>query len=57
MHGIRGHRLVYRKVVETYQTRKNLTSGDMGILLVVIRLGVARLKKIRLMYLLDLFEE
>ena len=29
----------------------------MGIPLVVIQLGVARLKKIRLMYLLDLFEE
>ena len=35
---------------------RNLTSGDMGILLVVILLGVTRLKKIRLVFLLDLFE-
>ena len=39
-----------------YQTIRNLTSGDMGILLGVIQLGVTGLKKIRLLYLLDLFE-
>ena len=33
---------------------RNLTSGDLGILLVVIQLGVTGLKKI--LYLLDLFE-
>ena len=35
---------------------RNLTSDDLGILLVVIRLGVTRLKKTRFVYLLDLFE-
>ena len=39
-----------------YQTVTNLTSGDMGISLLVIQLGVTRLKKIRLMYLLGLFQ-
>ena len=37
-------------------TIRNLTSGDLVILLVVIRLGVTRLKKTRVVYLLDLFE-
>ena len=38
------------------QTIRNLSSGDLGILLVVIRLGVARLKKTRVVYLSHLFE-
>ena len=38
------------------QTIRNLTSGEMGILLVVTPSGVTRLKKIRIVYLLDLFE-
>ena len=39
------------KMLRLYQTIRNLTFGDMGIPLVVIRLGVTRLKKIRIMYL------
>ena len=39
------------------QTIRNLTSVDLEILLVVIRLGVTVLKKTGLVYLLDLFEE
>ena len=39
-----------------YQTIRNLTSGDLGILLVVIELGVTGLKKTKVAYLLDLFE-
>ena len=38
------------------QTMRNLTSGDLGILLVVIQLRVTGLKKIKVLYLLDLFE-
>ena len=38
------------------QTIRNLTYGDAEISLVVIQLGVTRLKKTRLVYLLDLFE-
>ena len=38
------------------QTIRNLTYGDLGITLVVIRLGVTRLEKARVTYLLDLFE-
>ena len=37
------------------QTTTNLTCGDLEIPLVVIRLGVTRLRKARLLYLLDLF--
>ena len=44
------------KWLTLYQTIRNLTSGDMRILLVLIRLGVNGLEKIRLVYLLDLFE-
>ena len=44
-----------KKWLRLYQTTRNLTSGDMGIPLVVMT-GSTRLKKIRLMYLLDLFE-
>ena len=35
---------------------RNLTSGDLLILLVVIQLGVTLLKKTRFVYLLDLLE-
>ena len=35
---------------------RNLTSGDLGILLVVIQLGVTGLNKAKVVYLLDLFE-
>ena len=35
---------------------RNLTSGDLGILLVVIQLGVTGLKKTKVVHLLDLFE-
>ena len=45
-----------RKWLRLHQTIRNLTSGDMGILLVVIRLGVTGLKKTRVMCLSDLFE-
>ena len=38
------------------QTIRNFTSGDLGIQLVVILLGVTGLRKTRVMYLLDLFE-
>ena len=43
-----------RKWLRFDQTIRNLTSGDLGILLVVIQLGVNRLKK-SVVYLLDLF--
>ena len=59
MHGICSNRLVYKEVLEAgsnYQTIRNLTSGDLGIPLVAIRLGVTGLKKTRVVYLLDLFE-
>ena len=45
-----------RKWLRLYQTVRDLTSGDLGIPLVVIRLGVTGLKKTRVVYLLDLFE-
>ena len=35
---------------------RNLTSADLGILLVVIQLGITGLKKTKVMYFLDLFE-
>ena len=38
------------------KTIRNLTSGDLGIPLVVIQLGLTGLKKTRVEYLLDLFE-
>ena len=44
------------KWLRLYQTIRNLTSGDVGIPLVVIRPGVAGWKKFRLLYLVDLFE-
>ena len=45
-----------RKWLRLYQTMRNLTSGDLGILLVVIQLGVTGLNKTKVVYLLDLFE-
>ena len=45
-----------RKWLRLYQTMRNLTSGDLGILLVVIQLGVTGLKKTKVVYLFDLFE-
>ena len=45
-----------RKWLRLYQTIRDLTSGDLGIALVVTRLGVTGLKKTRVVYLLDLFE-
>ena len=45
-----------RKWLKLYQNIRNLTSGDMGIPFVVIRLGVTKLKKIRFVYLLHLSE-
>ena len=45
-----------RKWLRLYQTIKNLTYGDMGVPLAVMQLGVTALKKIELVYLLDLFE-
>ena len=38
------------------QTIRNLTSGDLVIPLVMIPLGVTRLRKTSVVYLLDLFE-
>ena len=45
-----------RKWLQLHQTIRNLTSGDLGILLVVIWLGVTGLKKTRVVCLSDLFE-
>ena len=45
-----------RKWLRLDQTRGNLTSGDLGIPLVVIQLGVTGLKKTRVEYLLYFFE-
>ena len=44
------------KWLRLYQTIRNLTSGDTGILLVVIRPEVTGLEKTRVVYLLDLSE-
>ena len=41
------------KWLRLYETIRNLTSGKVGILLMVIWLGVTGLKKIRLVYLLE----
>ena len=56
MHGIRSCRLMCRKWLRLYQTMRNLTSGNLGILLMVIQLRVSGLKKSKVVYLLDLFE-
>ena len=45
VYGIRSRRLVYKEVVKTLSDYKNLASGDLRIVLVVIRLGVTGLKK------------
>ena len=45
-----------RKWLRLDQTRRNLTSGDLGIPIVVIQLGVTGRKKARVEYLLDFFE-
>ena len=45
-----------RKWSRLCQTIRNITSGDMGIWIVVTRLGVTRLKNFRLVYLSDLLE-
>ena len=45
-----------RKWLWLHPAVRNLTSGDLGIPLVVIRLGVTRLKKTRSVCLSDLFE-
>ena len=47
MHGTGRCRLVYKEVVEVDQTKRNLTSGDLRIPVVVIHLGVTGLKKTR----------
>ena len=53
MHGICNRSLVYwEKVVRLRQTIRNLIFGDVEILLVVIQLGVTRLKKSGFVYLL-----
>ena len=44
-----------RKWLKLNQTIRNLTSGYLGISLLVIGLGVTRLKKTRVEYLLGLF--
>ena len=44
------------KWLRLYQTIRNLTSGDTGIPLVVIRPEVTGLEKNRVVYLLDLSE-
>ena len=53
MHEIRSCRLMWLRLD---QTMRNLTSGDLGILLVVIQLRVTGMKKSKVLYLLDLFE-
>ena len=53
VHGIRSCRLMWLRLD---QTMRNLTSGDLGILFVVVQLRVNGLKKTKVVYLLDLFE-
>ena len=53
MHGICNRSLVYREeVVRLHQTIRNLIFADVEISLVVIELGVTRLKKTGFLYLL-----
>ena len=53
VHGICNCSLVYwEEVVRLCQTIRNLIFGDVEILLVVIQLGVTRLKKTGFVYLL-----
>ena len=53
VHGVRSCRLMS---LSLDQSMRNLTSGHLGILLVVIQLKVTGLKKTKVVYLLDLFE-
>ena len=53
MHGICSYWLMQLRLD---QTMRNLTSGDLGMLLVGIQLRVTGLKKTKIVYLLDLFE-
>ena len=53
VHGICNRSLVYREeVVRLDQSIRNLVFGDVEILLVVLQLGVTRLKKSGFVYLL-----
>ena len=53
MHGICNRSLVYREeVVRLHQTIRNLIFADVEISLVVIEVGVTRLKKTGFLYLL-----
>ena len=45
-----------RKWLRSDQTIRNLSYGNLGIPLVVIRLGVIGLRKTRVVYLLNLYE-
>ena len=55
MYGIFSCRLVDSEVLWLNQTARNLTCGDLEIPHVVIQLGVTGLKKLELIYLMDLF--
>ena len=50
------HRIRRKTWLGLDKTIRNLTSGDLGIPLVVIQLGLTGLKKTSVEYLLDLFE-
>ena len=50
------HRIRRKTWLDLDKTIRNLTSGDLGIPLVVIQLGLTGLKKTSVEYLLDLFE-
>ena len=52
VHGIWNRSLVYREEVRLDQTIRNIIFGDAEISLVVIQLGVTRLKKTGFVYLL-----
>ena len=56
MHGTGSRRWCERKWLRFDKSLRNLTSGNLGIPLVVIRLGVTGQKKTTVVYLLDLFE-
>ena len=47
---------MYKEVVEAQSNYTKFTSGDLGVPLVVIQLGVTGFKKTRLQYPLDLSE-
>ena len=50
------HRIRRKTWLDLDKTIRNLTSGDLGIPLVVIQLGLTGLKKTSVECLLDLFE-